>query len=160
VLVLAIGVVVLFGAAIAAVLIAASMRRRSAATRETTRNELQELLKATLPDSYRRYLEHSNPSITAEPEEVTGEPVYLTRLRHIVLTPPTSGAPHVGSDTATLGLAILEVRMNNLVKDLERIERNAVGEDRVLRTILTLLGIVVGMLAGIVGIVAGIVSLA
>jgi hypothetical protein len=147
-------------AAVAALLVGRMRSRRTDIVGANVRSDLQQVLEAVLSPSYQRYLKHSNPADTPDGQGPEEEPLYLRRLRRMLLTPaPTRGMPRIGSDETAIGLAVLEVRINNLAESLAKLENNAVGQSRLAWNILGVLGTVIGIFAGIVAIVAGLTQL-
>lgn len=137
-------------------------RAKSAAVDQAdpgVREDLQALVQTVLSPSFRQYLARSEAGEALAADESDQAPLYLRRLRHILLEPSAVQARRLGSDEIAVGLAVLEDRINTLSRDIVRIEGNAIGRDGLAWNILTVLGTVTGILAGIVGVVGGIAVL-
>lgn len=158
------GIVILVAGAtvllVGAFLAGRALQNRGKARRETVtssaHSELQRLLEEVLTPRYGRYLEESEAAPGSDPDEM---PSQLGRLRRILLEPPQRGEATVGRDEILAGLAVLEARLNNLIADLERVERNSVTQDGVTFSVLSVFGVIIALLAGLVGIVSGVALL-
>jgi hypothetical protein len=145
-LVLAAGIVGLL------LIVRARQRRRVLAQAPTVQNDLQTLLQPLLQGPLEEYLRTSSPPRDSQSDLPPG----LDRLRHIFLSQPQLGVPAVGREEIAVGLAVLEVRLNNLTDALKRVEEQSVSQDRVVLTVAGVLGTVIAMLGGVVGLVSGI----
>ena len=158
VITLCVGLLLLVATAIWAYSVVAKVTRK-ADSQSDVREDLQSLVQEVLSPTFRQYLASSEAGEALDVDESDQTPLYLRRLRHILLDPSARGHRRLGSDEIAAGLAILEDRVNSLGRDIVRIERNSVGSDGLAWSILTVIGAVTGILAGIVAVVGGIVVL-
>jgi hypothetical protein len=159
VITLCVGVLLLAATASWVYFVVSRVRREARSQANVHGEDLQLLVQAVLSPAFRQYLASSEAGETLDTSEPDQAPMYLRRLRHILLDPSAREARRLGSDEIAVGLAVLEDRINTLGRDIVRIERNSIGRDGLAWSILTVLGAVTGVLAGVVGIVSGIVVL-
>jgi hypothetical protein len=149
---------------IVAVVLLVRARRRRAAEAELTAPEkiLGNWLLSMLAPEFREYLQRSSP--TTIPDEPHSElEALIERAAYISLrrAPRRSVAstPDELVDEMAVGLALLESRLADLTATVARIEQASIGQDKLVWTVLGVLGALVGLLAGVVGLVAGIAKL-
>ena len=133
-------------------------------SRHVPRSDLQDLLQALLPPPLQQYLKESSsiPPEGQEPLDVdpSGDvPVALRRLQYILLQPPARGDATFGAHEAAIALAVLEARLNGVLEAVGRVESSAITQDRVVWTVLGVLGAVLAVPAAVIGIIAAMVKL-
>lgn len=115
---------------------------------------LGRLLISAMAPEFREYLQASSPSVSGEGGSDLG--AVIERIAYISLRPSPGHPATITLDDLAAGLALVESRMTELSKTVRDLDERAIDHDRLVWTVLSALGVVVGILAGLVGIAVGI----